>query len=371
MGENARGPLDGIRVIDLSTVVAGPYATQMLGDLGAEIIKVEPPTGDIMRAPGPARSPGMGAAFLNCNRNKEGRVLDLKLPADRLVLLELIDGADVFVHNMRMDAARRAGLDPDALLSRNPRLVYCAIVGFGQDGPYRDKPAYDDVIQAASGWASLAAEAGDEPRYAPTIAADKITSLFALSAINAALFHRASSGFGQAIEVPMFEAMASFLLVEHLAGRSFVPPEGPAGYSRVLSQHRRPQRTADGYIAALPYTAKHWRSFFTAAGRMDYANDKDLTSDAARAGKIDILYQRLAACLTEKTTAEWLRLLDPLQIPCSRVNTIDDLLQDPHLKAVGLFETVDHPSEGTILNVRPPVRYSRTPTSVRKLAPNL
>jgi crotonobetainyl-CoA:carnitine CoA-transferase CaiB-like acyl-CoA transferase len=363
------GPLDGIRVIDLSTVIAGPYATQMLGDMGADIVKVEPPTGDIMRAPGPARSAGMGAAFLNCNRNKESISLDLKQAADRERLLALIDEADVFVHNMRMDAARRAGLDPASLLARNPRLIYCAIVGFGQDGPYSDRPAYDDIIQAASGWAGLSAQFGGEPVYAPTIAADKTTAIFAVAAINAALFHRASSGIGQSIEVPMFEVMASFLMVEHLAGRSFVPPLGPSGYARILSPHRRPYRTADGYIAVMPYTASHWRAFFRAANREDWAGEEALGSDGARAEMIGTLYERIASCLPSRNTAEWLTILEPLQVPCSAVNTIDDLLDDPHLKAVGFFENVEHPSEGEMLNVRPPVRFSATPAATRKLAP--
>jgi crotonobetainyl-CoA:carnitine CoA-transferase CaiB-like acyl-CoA transferase len=363
------GPLRGIRIVDLTTVIAGPYATQMLGDMGADVLKVEPPGGDIMRAPGPARSPGMGAAFLNCNRNKRSLALDLKEPADLARLRELVAGADIFIHNMRMDAARRLGLDPETLLSGHPRLIYCAIVGFGQDGPYRDRPAYDDVIQAASGWAALAGQVGGEPRYAPTIVADKTTALFAVGAINAALYHRQVSGEGQAIEVPMFEAMVSFLAVEHLAGRSFAPPLGAAGYSRVLSRHRRPYRTADGFIGVMPYTAAHWRAFFRAAGRDDWAMDDALGDDAARAAMIDTLYERLAECLPHRPSAEWLSVLAQADIPCSPVNGIDDLLEDPHLKATGFFETVEHPSEGRLVSVRPPIRFSRTPSSVARQAP--
>lgn len=363
------GPLRGIKIIDLTTVIAGPYATQMLGDMGADIVKIEPPAGDIMRAPGPARSAGMGATFMNCNRNKRSLPLDLKQAGDVELLMSLADNADVFIHNMRMGAARRISLDPDTLLARNPKLVYCAIVGFGQDGPYRDRPAYDDIIQAACGWAGLAERNGGEPAYAPTIVADKTTALFAVSAINAALYHRAVSGEGQSIEVPMFEAMASFLMVEHLAGRSFVPPEGPTGYSRVLSPHRRPYRTADGHIAVMPYTAGHWRAFFRAACREDWANEKAIGSDSARAEMIDTLYERLATSLTERTTAAWLALLEPLQLPCSAVNSIDDLLDDPHLKAVGFFEEVKHPTEGRMLNVRPPLRFSKTPCATDRLAP--
>lgn len=363
------GPLAGIKVVDLTTVVAGPYATQTLGDMGADVLKVEPPGGDIMRAPGPARSPGMGALFLNCNRNKRSTTLDLRAPDDRSSLLELIAETDVFIHNMRMDAARRAGLDPDALLARNPRLIYCAIVGFGQDGPYRDRPAYDDIIQAVSGWARLREQAGAEPAYAPTIVADKTTALFAVSAINAALYHRSVSGQGQAIEIPMFEAMVSFLAVEHLAGKSFQPPLGPSGYARSLSAHRRPYRTADSYIAVMPYTGAHWRSFFEAAGRDDWAADETLASDAARAAAVDSWYGRLAECLAARSTAEWLALLESLAIPCSPVNTIDDLLDDPHLEATGFFQTLDHPTEGRLVTTRPPIRFSRTSCEIARPAP--
>jgi crotonobetainyl-CoA:carnitine CoA-transferase CaiB-like acyl-CoA transferase len=363
------GPLQGIKVIDLTTVVAGPYATQTLGEMGADVLKVEPPGGDKLRAPGPARSPGMGAIFLNCNRNKRSIALDLKTPEDRARLVELVAQADVFIHNMRMDAARRAGLDAEALLARNPRLIYCAIVGFGQDGPYRDRPAYDDIIQAVSGWTRMQERAGVEPAYAPTIVADKTTALFAVSAINAALYHRSVSGAGQAIEVPMFEAMISFLAVEHLAGQSFQPPLGPCGYNRSLSPHRRPYRTADGHIAVMPYTGSHWRAFFTAAGRDDWAGDETLGSDAARAAAVDILYGRLAECLLARNTQDWLALLEPLAIPCSPVNRLDDLLEDPHLKATGFFETIEHPSEGRLTAPRPPIRFSRTPCETRLPAP--
>lgn len=364
------GPLQGIKVVDLTTVVAGPYATQMLGDMGAEVLKVEPPGGDLMRAPGPARSAGMGAAFLNCNRNKRSVTLDLRLERDLEELRRLVGEADVLIHNMRMEAARRIGLAPETLLARQPRLVYCAIVGFGQDGPYRDRPAYDDIIQAACGWAALSRTGGEAPRYAPTIVADKTTALFAVGAINAALYHRQVSGEGQAIEVPMFETMVSFLAVEHLGGLSFVPPLGPSGYSRVLSPHRKPYRTADGFIAVMPYSAAHWRAFFRATGREDWAGDADLDDGAARAAKIDALYGRLAECLLQRGTAEWLAILAEADVPCSAVNTLDDLLDDPHLKATGFFEEVEHASEGRLLNVRPPVKFSRTPGATEKLAPN-
>lgn len=359
------GPLSGLRVIDLTTVIAGPYATQMLGDMGAEVIKIEPPAGDIMRAPGPARQPGMGAAFLNCNRNKDSLRLDLKQPDDLARLMDLIAGADVFIHNMRMNAARRIGLDPDTLAGRLPRLIHCAITGFGQDGPYRDLPAYDDIIQAASGWAALE----NPPCYAPTIVADKTAGLHAVAAINAALLHRERSGEGQAIEVPMFEVMVSYLAVEHLAGQSFVPPAGPCGYSRLLTPWRKPYAASDGHIAVMPYTAAHWRAFFIAADRPDWANDPMLADDAARAAQIATLYERLALCLATRTVADWIATLAALQIPCSPVNRLDDLPDDPHVQATELLTDVDHPTEGPMRMVRPPIRFSRTPCEIRKLAP--
>ncbi len=365
------GPLAGIRVVDLSTVVAGPFATQILAELGAEIVKVEGPGGDILRAPGPARSPGMGAAFLNCNRGKDSVVLDLKQEAGRARFDELVRGADILVHNMRMKAAARLGLDDARLRTINPGLITCAIVGFGQDGPYRNRPAYDDIVQAASGWADLERRAGGEPRYAPTIAADKTASLYVTTAISAALFHRARTGEGQAIEVPMFESMVSFLAVEHLAGLTFRPPLGPSGYARLLSKHRRPYPTRDGHIAVLPYNASHWRAVFRAAGREDWAQEEALGSDAARAAMIDTLYERLATCLARDTTEAWLSRFAPLDVPCTRVNRIEDLLDDPHLAATGFFEAIDHPTEGPLLATRPPVRFSRTPCGATGPAPPL
>ena len=363
------GPLHGIRVLDLSTVIAGPYATQILGDMGAENVKNEPPQGDIMRAPGPARSPGMGATFLNCNRNKQSIVLDLKNPSDRDRLLDMVEHAHVLVHNMRPLAARKLGLSYEDVRTHNPSLIYCAIVGYGQSGPYRNRPAYDDVIQAAAGWAGMEQRLSGRPRYAPTIVADKTTALYAMGAINAALLHRERTGEGQYVEVPMFEVMASFLLVEQLGGRTFVPPEGPSGYSRLLSTHRRPHRTKDGYLGVMPYSGAHWKRFFEIAGRQEWAGDRRLTSDAQRANIINELYERLAQVLVERSSADWMALLPDADIPCSPVNSIDDLLDDEHLRAVGFFEQSQHPSEGVVVTTRPPIHFSQTPCSIDSLAP--
>lgn len=367
------GPLQGITVIDCSTVIAGPYATHILSEMGADVIKIEPPEGDIMRAAGPARHEGMGAAFLNCNRNKRSIVLNLKNADDRQRLFDMVKTADVFIHNMRSAACSRLGLDSEALLKINPRLVYCAIVGYGQDGPYRDRPAYDDIIQAASGWAGMAQRMQGEPCYAPTIAADKTSAVYAVSAINAALFYREKTGAGQYVEVPMFEVMASFLLVEQLGGMTFLPPLGKPGYARLLSQHRRPYRTRDGFISVMPYTGKHWIRFFNEAGMPEMAADERLANPAERAAMIDELYERLGAALLQRTTAEWMSLLPAADIPCSAVNSVESLFEDPHLQEVGFFVPVNHPTEGTIIATRPPIRFSESPcerqpaASVRQL----
>ncbi|WP_323011803.1 CoA transferase [Castellaniella sp.] len=365
-----QGPLHGMTVLDLSTVIAGPYAAQILGDMGATVIKIESPGGDIMRGPGPSRSPGMGAAFLNCNRNKQSVTLDLKNGRDRDRLLDLAANAQVLLHNMRPGAIARLGLAFEDLAPCNPRLIYCAIVGYGQDGPYCDRPAYDDIIQAACGWAELEGRTQGEPRYASTIVADKISALYAVSAINAALLHRERTGEGQYVEVPMYETLASFLLVEHLAGKTFQPALGHTGYSRLLSRHRRPYRTLDGYISVMPYTGKQWKAFFELAGRGEWAADARLLSTQARAAMIDDLYGRLADILVQRATGEWMRLLAPEDIPCSPVNSLEELLDDDHMRAVGFFMRLKHPTEGDIVVTRPPIRFSKTPCGISRHAPS-
>jgi crotonobetainyl-CoA:carnitine CoA-transferase CaiB-like acyl-CoA transferase len=365
------GPLHGIRVLDLSTVLAGPYATQILGDLGADVIKIEPPQGDIMRSVGPGRSAAMGAAFLNCNRNKSSLMLDLKVLEDRDQLFKMVTKAQVMVLNMRPSAAARLGIGFEVIRALNSSLIYCAIVGYGQDGPYKDRPAYDDIIQAAAGWASMEQHSGGEPRYAPTIVADKTTALYAVAAINAALLHRERTGEGQYVEVPMFELMASFVLVEQLGGRTFVPPLGPTGYARLHSQHRRPYRTKDGYLSVMPYTNAHWARFFAAADRKEWAEDVRLRSNKELAATIDELYRRLSEILVERNSAEWMDLLIQADIPCTPVNTVDDLLEDRHLRSVGFFISTDHPTEGKVLSTRPPIQFSRTPCSRGSSAPSI
>lgn len=365
----ASGPLAGVRVIDMTSVGMGPYATQILGDMGAEIIKIEAPEGDVFRASAPAASPGMGAVYLNLNRNKRSITLNVKDPDDLRHLLRLVDDADVFISNVRPRALARAGLDAASLRARNPRLITCSAVGFGQDGPYAARPAFDDIIQAMSGLADLQGRNSGAPAYINTIMADKVAGLTLAYAIPMALYEREKSGQGQAIEVPMFETLVSFTLIEHLGGRTFEPPRGGMGYSRVLSPERRPYRTRDGFLALLPYTDAQWRRFFTLAERADLAADPRYASARTRAGNFDALYRDLADIVALRTTADWLGLLADADIPHSRVNPPEALFDDPHLAATGFFQRVEHPTEGTLTATAIPVRFSRTPGSIRHLAP--
>lgn len=363
------GPMTGVRIVDMTSVGMGPYATQILGDMGAEVIKVEAPEGDIFRHPAPIKSEGMSAVFLNLNRNKRSITLDVKQADGRARLLGLIDGADVFVSNIRPQALARLGLDSESLLERNPRLIYCAAVGFGQDGPYAGRPAFDDIIQAMCGLASLQGRDDGTPRYVKTIMADKVAGLTLAYAIPMALYEREHSGKGQAIEVPMFETLSSFVLVEHLGGHTFHPPIAPMGYPRVLAPDRRPYRTADGFIALLPYTDGQWQRFFSCAGRVDLASDARFATAMARTMHYDALYAELSAIVETRSTADWLEALVGEDIPHSRIATLEDLLEDPHLAATGLFRNEQHPTEGEIVTLAPTVRFGRTPATLRYAAP--
>jgi crotonobetainyl-CoA:carnitine CoA-transferase CaiB-like acyl-CoA transferase len=366
------GPLSGVRIIDLTTVAMGPYATQILGDMGADVIKVESRDGDIFRYAAPARHAGMGAAFLNLNRNKRSIELDLKRAEERQVLLDLVTGADVFVYNVRPQSMRKLGLDYDSLRERNPRLIYCGAYGFSEQGPYAGRPAFDDIIQAMSGLAALQGHNSDTgPEYVNTIMADKTAGLAVAYAIAMALYERERSGLGQAIEVPMFETLVSFNLVEHLAGETFCPAQDSMGYERVLSPHRKPYPTRDGYLGLLPYTTAQWQRFFEIAGRPDMASDPRVTDPAVRSQHIGELYGILTEVVSQRSTAEWLELLKDADIPMTPVSTPEDLLQDPHLETLGFFRRETHPSEGEVRTIGIPVRFSRTPGSVRRLAPRL
>jgi crotonobetainyl-CoA:carnitine CoA-transferase CaiB-like acyl-CoA transferase len=369
---SATGPLAGVRVIDLTTVAMGPYATQILGDMGADVIKVESPDGDVFRYAAPQRNRGMGAAFMNLNRNKRSVVVDLKKPDERARLLDLVKEADVFVYNVRPQSMRKLGLDYESLKAINPRIIHCGAYGFSERGPYAGQPAFDDIIQAMSGLAALQGHnGGNGPEYVNTIIADKAAGLTAAYAIAMALYERERSGVGQAIEVPMFETIVSFALVEHLAGETFVPAADSMGYERVLSPNRKPYRTKDGYIGLLPYTTAQWQRFFAAAGETALAADPRVADAALRSRNINMLYAELARIVATRTTAEWVQLLKEADIPMTPVRSPEELLTDPHLSAIGFFPTSRHPSEGEVRSVGIPVTFSRTPGSIRRPAPAL
>ena len=365
------GPLHGVRVLELTSVVLGPWACQILGDFGADVIKVEPPTGDSNRQIGPARHAQMGALFLTCNRNKRSVVLDLKHDEGRRAALRLAARADVLVHNYRPAALARLGLDYDAIRTVNPRIVFCGTYGYSKRGPYCDRAAYDDSIQAASGIAMLQATMSGEPAYLPTLVADKTTGLSVVSAVLAALFHRERTGIGQEIEVPMYETMVSYVMAEHLLGHVFAAPEGALGYTRLLTRQRRPYKTLDGYLAVLPYLNEHWRSFCEAAGRLDLADDPRFTSLGARLAHIDEVYAETGRILATRTTADWLEILGRTKVPVMIVNTLDDLLTDEHLLATGFWQSFEHPTEGTLRMPGIPVTFSETPGAIDRLPPRL
>jgi crotonobetainyl-CoA:carnitine CoA-transferase CaiB-like acyl-CoA transferase len=319
------------------------------------------------------RNPGMGPIFLHCNRNKRSIVLDLKQPEGREAVLRLAATADVFVFNVRPQAMQRLGLSYDAVRAARPDIVYASLCGFGQDGPYADRPAYDDLIQGAAGipWLSMAAGA-ESPSYAPSALADRIVGIAATNAILAALLHRARTGEGQAVEVPMFETMAQFTLGDHLAGQSFVPGIGPAGYLRILNPNRKPYRTTDGHICAMFYTDRHWQAFFALIGQPGlFAQDERFSTMGRRTENSHLLYEMVADAMATRTTAEWEAALAEADIPHMPMNSLDELVQDPHLNAVGFITEQTHPSEGAIRAMRTPARWSATPATQRHHAPHL
>ena len=365
------GALDGIRVVELTTVILGPWAAQMLGDMGADVIKVETPGGDSMRQTGPHRHEGMAAMFLATNRNKRSVVLDLTQEAGREALLRIVGTADVFVHNLRPKVSAKLGLDYGHFAERFPNLVYCAAYGFRREGPMADKPAYDDIIQAASGVADLQSVTAGHPRYVPTILADKTTAYNVVAAILAALLHRARGGAGQEIEVPMFECLVDYVMVEHLYGATFEPPIDRMGYQRILNTERRPYPTKDGYLAVLPYTDENWRALFTLAGRQELIADPRFATLGSRVKNTDALYAVLAEIVATRTTAEWQRVLDEANVPVMAVRTKEDLLDDEQLAASGFWRFVDHPTEGRLRMTDPPIRFSATPSTIRRMPPLL
>ena len=365
------GALDGIRVLELTSVVLGPWACQLLADMGADVIKVEPPYGDSNRSLGASHNPGMAALYLTCNRNKRGVVLDLKQKAGREAALRLARRADVLVHNNRPGVMARLGLEYDDVKEVNPRIIYCGTYGYGKGGPYAARGALDDSIQSVSGLAMLHAMVQDEPRYAPSVIADKTTAITVVYGVLAALFHRERTGEGQELEVPMFETMVSFVMAEHLWGQVFDPPLGTAGYKRLMSRHRKPYKTLDGYIAVLPYLDRHWDVFCTRAGRPELIGDERFRTLSDRVRNIDDTYAETARILATRTTAEWMELFEGSSVPVNAVNSLDDLQSDEHLQAVGFWSEMDHPTEGKLRMPGFPVNFSATPASVRRHPPNL
>ncbi|MVW71034.1 CaiB/BaiF CoA-transferase family protein [Bordetella sp. 15P40C-2] len=372
LASTGHGPLAGIRILDLSSVVMGPYATQVLGDLGADIIKVESPDGDNMRAVGPMRHPGMGHLYLHLNRNKRSIVLDLKNEAGREACLRLAQSCDVLLYNIRPQAMARLGLSYEAVRARNPRLVYVGAYGFSEAGPYAGRPAYDDLIQGQTGIAHLIQQqSGDVPRYAPLTLADRAVGLHVAIAMVSAVLHARQRGEGQSVEIPMFEGMAHLVLGDHLGGATFEPPLGSTGYARLLAAHRRPYATSDGYICLLIYNDKHWRSFFKLIGRPELAQDPRFCNHTARAQHIDEAYAFVAEVMRTRSSAEWLADLAQADIPSARLYSVDDLIEDPHLRATGFICEQQHPSEGHLRTPAPLGRYTGTPTSIRRPAPRL
>ena len=352
-------PLEGIRVVDLTSVVMGPFASQILGDLGADVINVEAPEGDSTRNTGPAAEAGMSAVFLGANRNKRSVMLDLKKPEARAALQAILETADVFMHSIRPQKLAPLGLEPKSLLARFPRLIFAGLHGFAEDGPYGGMPAYDDVIQGMSGLAALTQMQGGEPRYIPAIAADKTSGLFAAIGILAALTRREKTGEGGFVEIPMFESMVAFNLVEHLYGKHFDPPLSPSGYPRLLVQWRRPFKTADGYICMLPYTDPHWRRFFEVAGAPALAADPRFANIAARTRNIAELYEFAGERIAERTTKTWQALCLKLEIPATPVKSVDEIIDDEHLRATGFFITLEDPAMGRVKFTSLPIRLNR------------
>ncbi len=364
------GALAGIRVLDLTAVLMGPFCTQILADHGAEVIKVESPEGDTTRQLPVSRAPGLGAMFYNLNRGKRGLALDLKRPEARAALLRLAESADVFIHAMRSDAIARLGLTYADVAAVNPRIVYANVYGFSRRGPYAKGPAYDDTIQAMSGMAALQGRMLGAPSYSATLVADKVSGLTALYAVLMALLHRARTGEGQEIEVAMFETMANFVLTDHINGALFDPPEGEPVYSRAASPNRRPYRTSDGWVAALIYTDKHWRAFLDVAGQPAWTKDPRFATLKDRAKVIDEVYARIGETLVTRSTAEWLDAFARAEIPAAPVNETSALLRDPHLEAVGFFTAQETPL-GTVRFPGMPAWFSRTPGQITNPAPAL
>ncbi|MCR2783413.1 MULTISPECIES: CoA transferase [unclassified Microbacterium] len=355
------GPLAGVTIVDTTSMLMGPYCTAVLREMGARIIKIEPREGDISRGIDDREQNLLGPIYLNLNRGKESIALDLRNADDRALFDRFVARADVVTHNRPPGSEIRIGLDYDTLSAVNPRIIVCGMFGFGADGPYGPLPAYDDVIQSASGLAAHQTGAG-EPQYIRTPLTDKITGIVAAGAIAAALYEREQSGTGQLIEVPMYETMVRFLLVEQQGAQIFDPPRGPAGYARTNSPHRHPYRTADGLIGILASTDAHWASLFRVLGHAELIQDERFVSITRRTANIDALYAWLAAEVAAHPTEQLLEALQGARVPAMRVNAIEDLFDDPHLRATNFFERVEHPVLGPLRQAGAPVHFGRSGT---------
>jgi crotonobetainyl-CoA:carnitine CoA-transferase CaiB-like acyl-CoA transferase len=366
------GPLHGVRVLDLTAVVMGPYATQILADFGADVVKVESPEGDNMRWVWPFRNPGMGHIFLNANRNKRSIVLDLKKPEARDACLALAANSDVLVYNIRPQAMARLGLSYEEVRKANPRIIYAGCFGYSQRGPYAAKAAYDDLIQGAAGVPWLLKRQGSEtPRYAPIIIADRSVGQQVASAVSAALYHREKTGRGQRVDVPMFEHLLQIVLGEHMGGYTFEPQLGEPGYARMLSPDRRPYPTSDGYVCALIYNDKQWKAFFNLIGKSELLSSPEFATPEARSRNYDTIYGMVAEEMKKRSTREWIEALERADIPVQRMNSLDDIMADPHLAATGYFRTVEHPTEGRIMSMAVPSEWSESQPEYRRHAPRL
>jgi crotonobetainyl-CoA:carnitine CoA-transferase CaiB-like acyl-CoA transferase len=366
--------LEGVRIIDLTSVVFGPFCTQMLAELGADIIKIEPPGGDLFRRAGtPPHTVGMGGCHMVLNRGKRSVVLDLKNAEDAAIMHALIASADVFIHNVRARAIEALGFGHAALRAKQPKLITIHCQGFGPGGPYSDLQAYDDVIQAATGMASFAGlvDGDPRPRYVPSTIADKVAGMYAAQAVLAAIVHRLRTGEGQHVDVPMFECFTQFVYEEHLYGAAFDPPTSPIGYPRQIDPARQPFPTKDGYISIVPYADASWGTTFALLGEPDFINQPQFADPYLRAKNVTQLYAAIARLTPARTTAEWTKLLTEARVPAMPVRAPADILDDPHLKQTGFFQSYDHPSEGPCIAMRPPVRYSARPNPSLRPAPQI
>lgn len=369
--QTGAGPLAGVRVIDLTNVIMGPFATHIMADMGADVIKIEGPEGDSLRSYKPSRNPGMSGVFMHLNRNKRSVVLDLKAKSDRDVLDRLVASADVFVHALRPSSIERLGYGPKRVRELNPDIIHCGAYGFSAAGPYAEKAAYDDIIQAGCGLADIARRINGAPAYAPTVLCDKLAGQAIAYSVMAALFARERGAGGQDIEVPMFETSIEFMLLEHFGGFAFEPKLGEPGFARVLAPRRKPFRTSDGYCCILPYSNRNWASFFDFVGRSELMQDMRYAKLADRVLHIDDLYAVVEEEAVKRSNAEWVAFCDEANIPCMPVLSLADIPDDPHVKAVGLFGAAEHPSEGAYKLVRSPVGFSGHRFQLRHHAPRL